>query len=242
MNKNLSKFGTILKRETLASANLSIDSPALVLNSNDPYPGFYCKEAQPADNSCKEIAYYLPIRETNIREEDLCRISLEIQSKLHINICPAWFNLEESQIHAFRVKELEETELPNVIRIIERDVISLYKYKKVKNFLSYIHLKSFFEIHQIDKDIYKNAESDGLYYFLIPDKISWEQFEQIITYQKSKSKIKNFDAATGFWIEKPAFRDFIRIYTKDLDIEQLNIIRKEFIINYNKYIKQGMLI
>lgn len=242
MSQNISKFGTILKRETLTSANLSKDIPYLILNSSDPYPGYYCSEEFPTDNSCKDMSYYLPIQEKHIREEVLCRISLEIQSKLSIKICPAWFNLEDLQIYAFRIKDIKESNLLKVIKVLEEYKFTFFKSKRIKNFLSYIHLKAFFELAQIGEGIYENSESRGLFYFNVKESLEWEDFEKIITYQKSNAKFKNFDAALGFWIQKPFFQDFIRIYGVNLELQQIEEIKKEFFRNMKKYMKQGMLI
>ncbi len=242
MNQIQSKFGTILKRETLTSAKLSVDLPFLVLCSSDPYPGYYCSEDFPADNSCKGNAFYLPIQKDDIREETLCRISLELQSRHSVNICPAWFNFEDTHRYAFRVKEIEEAALAGIIKSIEDYKLTLFKSKKVKRFLSYIHLKEFFEIRQIEQGIFENSESKALFYINIPEQIDWEVFEKIITYQKSNSKFRNFDAAIGLWIQKPQIQDFIRIYGVNMELKQLKEIEKEFIRNMKKYKKQGMLI
>ena len=216
--------------------------PYLVLSPTDPFPGYYCSEDYPADNSCKENAFYLPIQNTDIREEMLCRISLELKSMYSVNICPAWFNLEDSHRYAFRVWETDEAALAGIIKSIENYQLTLFKNKKVKSFLSFIHLKEFFEIRQIAQGIFTNSESKALFYFNIPEQIHWEDFEKVITYQKSNSKFRNFDAAIGFWIQKPLFQDFIRIYGANLELQQLKEIEKEFIRNMKKYRKQEILI
>lgn len=243
MNDYLSKFGTILKRETLASASLLQKTGSLVLLSNDPYPGYYCSEEHPADNSCKAISYYIPLKEhLSVDIELTCRISLELQNELEINICAAYFNFENTFIRAFRLKEIEKEQLPDIIEKLKSKGLKLYRHKKVKSFLSYIRIKNFFEIEQIDAHLFKNSLSDKLYYFSIPEKMRWEQFEQMITFQKLNSSFKNFDAAIGFWIEKPRFTDFVRIYTIDPKLKTLKEIQKDFLSNVTIYEKQGMLI
>jgi len=243
LRKNYSKFGTIIKRETLASASLSVPSKYLVLHSNDPYPGYYCNLDQPADNSCKDISYYIPIRELQITDEETyCRISLKMHARLGLTVCHAMFNFEGSNIHAFRVKHTDEDGLHRLLRHLEGQGLQFFNDKKVKSFLSHIHLRSFFEIRQISENIYANRDSAGLFYFAINEMLNWEDFEKIITYQKNHSSFKNFDAATGYWIEKPAFTDFVRIYGNALNVSTLESIRKDFLRDMRKYKRQGMLI
>ena len=86
----MSKFGAILKRETLSNAPLPFKSKYLVLHLSDPFPGYYCSEANPTDNSCKEFSFYIPFKNNYFGDEELlCRISLEIQAELSIKICPS---------------------------------------------------------------------------------------------------------------------------------------------------------
>ena len=243
MDQNYSKFGSILKRETLSTAPLSFTSRYQVLHSADPYPGYYCREDEPADNSCKEFSYYLPFEYNSSFDEDLlCRISLNIQSELSVNICPAVIQMQGELIRSFRVKEIVPEQLLTVFDYLNQHDFKLHKNKPIKSSLAYIRLKAFFELRQIGEGMYENRDSSGLYYLEIPQHIDWSIFEKLITYQKSHSKFKNFDAAIGHWVEKPFFVDFLRIYGSDLDEKQLTKIHKEFLANVKKYTKQGILI
>jgi len=238
-----SKFGTILKRETLSNAPLPFSSKYLILHSSDPFPGFYCSEENPTDNSCKEFSYYIPFKNSYFgNEELLCRISLEIQAELSIKICPAVIRTTEENIRAFRVKEIEVSQLNSILTLLTEKNIILHKNKTTKSFLGHIHLKGFFELRQISEGIYENTDSKGLYYLTIPESLDWKIFENIITYQKSNSKFRNFDAAIGYWVEKPSFYDFLRIYGTNLELRQLIEIHKEFLRNLKKHNKQGILI
>jgi hypothetical protein len=64
----------------------------------------------------------------------------------------------------------------------------------------------------------------------------------LITYQKSKSGFKNFDAAIGYWMQKPVFIDIIRVYGKKLQIGMLHTIRKEFLENLQMLNERKVLI
>ncbi|MEN8228073.1 MAG: hypothetical protein ABFS38_07940 [Bacteroidota bacterium] len=243
LDQNYSKFGSILKRETLSMAPLSFTSKYQVLHSADPYPGYYCNEKEPADNGCKEFSYYLPFEyNAPVDEHLLCRISLEMQSELSVNICPSVIQMQGERIRSFRVKEIAPEQLLTVFEFLNQHNFKLHKKRSTKSFLAYIHLKAFFELRQIGDGMYENRDSKGLYYMGIPKNLDWTTFERLITYQKSNSKFKNFDGAIGSWVEKPSFIDFLRIYGAGLDLKQLKKIHEEFLTNMKKYIKQGILI
>lgn len=243
MKQTEAKYGTILKREALSNASAYQNSKMLVLESKDPFPGFYCSEQMPADISCKEKSYYLPVTTLPCCHQDMvCRISLEIYDKLGIQACPAHISLQGKYSKAIRVKDMQGRSMDEVVEIFEQNGISFHKYKKVSTYLSHIYLKSFFEVMAVDKNIFRNALSPDIFYITIPQNLDWKPFEQIITFQKSKNSFKNFDAAIGYWMEKPHFIDFLRIYGKKISIDQLNQIRDKFIEILKFYNKEKVLI
>lgn len=165
-----------------------------------------------------------------------------MQTELSVNICPTVIQMQGELIRSFRVKEIVPEKLLTVFDFLNQHDFKLHKNKSTKSFLAYIQLKAFFELRQIGDGMYENRDSKGLYYLEIPERIDWNIFEKLITYQKSHSKFKNFDAAIGHWVEKPSFVDFLRIYGTGLDVKQLTKIQEEFLANTKKYKNQGILI
>ncbi|MEN8203927.1 MAG: hypothetical protein ABFS28_15110 [Bacteroidota bacterium] len=243
MDHKIPRFGTIKKRETLTVAPLDFPVKYQVLYSPDPFPGYYCNEDKPADNSCKTFSYYIPFEQSPPADEDmLCRISLEIQQKDSVDICPALIRVKGDQFRAFRVKEIEPGQLLSIFDLLMDHGLKLKKNRPTNSFLAHIKLKGFFEIQQIEEGVFRNVESKDLYYMILPGVVEWSTFEKLITYQKTKGKFKNFDAAIGYWLDKPSLVDFLRIYGTDLDVSQLKIIRDEFLENSEKFTEQGILI
>jgi hypothetical protein len=237
------KYGSIIKREALTNAAVKSNSGHLILASEDPFPGFYCSKENPADNNCKEFPYYLPISSLPCCHEDkICKWSLELNKKTNIQSCAAHIWLLGKFVKAIRIKNLNNNKMDEVIEFFSAHNLSFYKDKKINTYLSQIYLKGFFEVARPAKDIFRNTISPDLYYLLIPFSIEWKLFEQLITYQKSKGGFTNYDAAIGYWIEKPAFTNFIRIYGKKLKLDELEKIRKVFIQNLKEYQIQMVLI
>jgi hypothetical protein len=243
LEQTVAKYGTILKREALSNASSWENQKFLILESRDPFPGFYCSEQMPADNSCKEKSYYLPVTTLPCCHQDLvCRISLEVNQKFGIQVCPAHISLQGKYSKAIRVKDMQGHAMDEVAGIFEQNGISFHKHKKIGTYLSHIYLKSFFEIETLEQNIYRNALSPDIFYLTIPQNLDWKPFEQIVTFQKSNNSFKNFDAAIGYWMEKPRFIDFLRIYGKKLSLAQLNEIREKFIEILEYYNKEKVLI
>lgn len=237
------KYGTIYKREALLNAFPDMNNDYLVLKSNDPFPGFYCSEKNPADNSCKENSYYLPVYGVpHCHEDIICRISLEIYKDTKIQVCGAYILLGGKFVNAIRIKGTEMKGIEKIVSVFTENNIRFYKQKNVNTYLSKIYLKFFFSIKEIEASVFQNTISSELFYFEIPEKPDWATFEQLVTYQKAHSSFKNFDAALGYWIHKPAFIDFVRVYGKKLKSSQLLTIKEDFLYNLAQYREQKILI
>lgn len=237
------KYGSIYKRETLASVFVDDESDYLVLKSNDPFPGYYCSSPNPADNSCKKDAFYLPVRNMPTCHEDIvCRISLEIYKNLKIQVCGANIMYAGKFVNAIRIKDINIKDIHHIVKIFKGNDIHFYKEIHVNAYLSKIYLKSFFTVKEIDEAVYQNIISPELFYFEIPDKLEWASFERLITFQKTNSSFKNFDAVLGYWIQKPEFVDFVRIYSNKLSLKQLLGIKSDFLKNLSQYKEEKILI
>jgi len=243
LKHTLAKYGTILKRETLSNTSLEPVSKMLVLESKDPFPGFYCSEHNPTDNTCKERSYYLPVTTLACCHQDVvCRISIEAHEKFGVQTCPAHISLLGKYSKAIRIKDLQGHSLDDIAALFVNHGINFHQNKKINTYLSHIYLKSFFEVNPMGENVFSNALSSDIFYLEIPQTLDWKTFEQLITYQKSKKVFRNFDAAIGYWMEKPHFIDFIRIYGKKLQEVQLIEIREKFIEILNFYNKEKVLI
>lgn len=236
-------YGTILKQETLSVAKVSSCPDILVLESKDPFPGFYCSESLPADNRCKDFSYYLPVAPLACCHDDqVCRISNGIHTKTGIMACPAQITLQGKIVRAIRLKNIRQSQVAQVRTLFEEHGLTFHKNKKVNTSLSRIYIKLFFYLEQLDGHIFQHQHSPDLYYLTIPEKLEWKQFEKLITFQKLQSHYRNYDAAIGYWIQKPSFTDFIRIYGKKIPLSELQAIRENFLENLNVYKQKNELI
>ncbi|MCK5822021.1 MAG: hypothetical protein KAH17_09040 [Bacteroidales bacterium] len=243
MDQIESRFGTILKREALLTVARDYKTHALILYSKDPFPGYYCSEDNPSDSSCKEQSIYLPVYSGSLPAEDLvCRMCLEAKAKFQISSCPARFSLGGKIVKGIRLKNIEADIVNSVVEFFEAAGLQFYPEKKISTFLSHVYLKAFFDVKQISDQIFQNTLNQDLYYMVIPEPVDWSVFERLFTFQKFRSKFKNYDAALGFWYTQPTFTDFIRIYGKNLGADKLLDIRSEFLRNIKAYKESKIMI
>ncbi len=238
-----SKFGIIIKRDTLSKAPVSALTGWLILESNDPFPDYYCNEENPTDNSCKENYYYLPVKHNGQWDDNrLCRFILEIQKEKSVNVCIATIEMNGALCPAIRVKGVKAEYLKVVVDFFVTRNVFFHKNRDIKSYLSLIDTKSFFNVKEIAPGIFMNLFTDGLFYLTIDEMLDWSLFEKLITYQKGGGGFKNFDGAVGYWIGDREYIDFIRIFGNKLTIEQLQEIKHQFIKNLSAWHSNDLLI
>lgn len=227
----------------MLTADLNYETHALVLHAKDPFPGYYCSEENPSDSSCKEQSIYLPVYSGSVQSEDqLCRMCLEAKAKFRISSCPARFSLGGKIVKGVRLKNIETNKVNSVVDFFESAGLQFYSDKKISTFLSHIYLKAFFDVKLISDQIYQNTLNQDLYYLVIPEPVEWNIFECLLTFQKSRTNFKNYDAALGYWYTQPVFTDFIRIYGKNLATDKLLDIRNEFLRNNKAFNESKIMI
>ena len=162
LNDTGSKYGIIIKRDTLSKALVSTSTGWLILKSNDPFPEFYCNEENPTDNSCKEDYYYLPVRHSGQWDDNrLCRFSLEMQKEKSVNVCVATIDINGDLCPAIRVKGVRADYLKVVIDFFVTRNITFYKNRDIKSHLSIIVIKSFISKY-LKNSLYLNFRSLNL--------------------------------------------------------------------------------
>lgn len=232
------KYGTVIKRETIGNAHdCSVDN-MLILQAKDPYPGYFCPEKS-TPPLCKSGTYFLPhLQPACCPDDHICRVSLEASNELQINTCLAYITINGRLTRAFRLKETPADRISDALRFFKTAGIETAPFRKIDTHLSEIYIKSFQCLVKIDANIFRNRILNNHYYLKIPQKISWDLFEKLITFQKNNNELNNFDAATGYWIQSPVFSDFIRIFGPKLSHQQLSEIRNTFLDIYTKYINK----
>jgi hypothetical protein len=90
------------------------------------------------------------------------------------------------------------------------------------------NLQKFFTFQKIDNNIYRDTDNPYMHYFEIPERPSWPFFRKITFYIRSNVDNYSYDAALGaVYLEE--IHDMVRIFSKELTLEQLNFIRSKYL-------------
>lgn len=237
LDKIISKYGTIIKREPLTGISLSDDQGFLLIKTKDPFPGFYCSDKDLTDISCKEMAWYIPLQGIKPEEQDdIIRICKQAEVELNIDACPGTIQLKGKQTCVIRFKG-DNSGIKKLAALLNITGFKTYKNQKISTYLGEINLKLNFELLKIKEGIYQNTQNENLYYMTTKYHNNWKSFEKLITFQKSQMQNRNFDAATGYWIESSETVDFLRVFSKKPDKKELRKIIETYNSNAKSYLK-----
>jgi hypothetical protein len=231
-NKLIETMGSIAKVEKLETLNNNILENTLVLEEVEPFPGYHGANLPTGYNP---TAVYLMIKK-KISSIKIIRITQEIRKYFKhefdgtaANIC-----INNDVFSAIRLRNLEDIKiLPELQKNYMYEGIKFVKKRKIKG-EGIIELKKHFELEALGEGIYKDLEDPLMYYLRIPKQLSWQVFLEVTTSIKHNLDNLNFDGALGSIYLKDII-DVVRIFAKDMGLEDLSRIRQQYLDELRKY-------
>jgi len=225
-------MGSITKVEKLETLDSNILINTLVLEEVEPFPGYHGANLPSGYNP---TAVYLIIKKkhTSIK---MLRITQEISRHFKhefdgttANIC-----INNDVYNAIRIRNLENIKiLPELQKNYMYEGIKFLKKKSIKGD-GIIELKKHFELEALGEGIYKDLEDPLMFYLRIPKHLSWQIFLEVTTSIKHNLDNLNFDGALGSIYLKDIV-DVVRIFAKDIELENLSKIRQQYLDELRKY-------
>ncbi len=212
-------FGFILKKEELHSLDNCTSCQSFVLVASKPFPGYKKKVNQ-------NFYYFIIDNKEQDMKDILIRITQNINIKYNkkINASPCVITIYNKFYTAIRLYNHELDEIPQIESFYKKYGISFLKKQSVKPFISLIKLHKFFELTETENGLYRSKNSPEYHYVQIPEKLEWEEFENLVSQTKNHEKYVNCDFSMAVFYSKSGFEDLIRIYSDNCSIER----QKEF--------------
>lgn len=222
--------GTIIKKEKLATFYPGYKCRCLVLESIEPYPGYYCiidYQFEP-----RPLLLYLVIKDTKDYDADhVIRATMAIKkSKNYIfDAAPSDVTLFNKNYHAIRLDVPNISQLPEIVTAFEAQGLVLHKHIDVKPYDSLIRIRRFFKLEKEADNLYHDLVHTENHYVMLPKMLTWEEFEPITYHIKNNIDFSTFDAALGFVYDETGIADFVRVYVKNPRLEDLLKIRDMYL-------------
>ena len=218
--------GTITKEEELVRIEHSVMPGTLVLESSHPYPGYHGTNV-PETMIPNDI--YLVTR-TRYEGEEILRKARKIRTKLRDRFEASFgqAEIDSRTYHFIRVKNLDCFEcIDRIQKAFEAEGIEFCKKRNVEG-QALIRIQRIFSFRKTADRIFVNIHNPLVHYFEIPCKPDWEFFKKVTYYIRSNVNKYSFDAALGV-VYLDELHDIVRIFGRDLTVEQLYFIREKYL-------------
>ncbi|MBM3436996.1 MAG: hypothetical protein FJY07_12360 [Bacteroidetes bacterium] len=222
-------YGTIVKKELLASLEEPFCNNSLVIESKFPFPGYYHNVIP--DQEVMIPSSVFMVTENRQYEEKIMRTNLEVKKAFSrkFDAAPGQITVFNEQRTCIRVRHLEDFhDIPELVKLFQKNNIRFMKYREIKPYQGLITINRYFVIESIYPGIYKDLEDPQFCYFQIPVKLDWDTFEKITLHMKWNMEDNKFDAAIGTIIRKNSLMDIVRIYDENVTVEKLINIREKY--------------
>jgi len=223
-------FGTISKKEILASLEEGFCNGALVLESKFPFPGYY-HNTIPDNEVLNPGSVFLLTRKAH-QDEDILRMNHEIKKSFRKR-----FDATIGEVIVFnetrpciRIKFLDDyANIPELIGLYRENGIRFLKYRKVKPYYNLIKIRKYFGLESQGHGLYSDVEDPHMCYMQIPAIMKWNDFEKITITMKRNIDDNKWDAALGTILRKNCLLDIIRIYDEHVDKDKIMFIKSKYL-------------
>jgi len=225
-------FGTIIKKEQLASVQNEINANLLVLENLAPYPGYHGTTVPDS----LEADSLFAVTKIMHKEEVIIRAILEVKNILPFDFdaTPGSLSIQNEVRTCIRFKGLKYSLVGEVLTEFSKQGIIFRKAKKIAPYDTIIRIHKFFSLEKISENIYKDLDNENMNYFSIPDNLRWGSFEKMTMNCKYNCEDNNFDAAIATLFMNKGIADLVRIYDQKSSLEKLKNIRQLYIEAFEK--------
>jgi hypothetical protein len=225
------KFGSLLKEETLEVIDSKILPGTTVLEATNPFPGYY-EYYEGIQKDIKPHYIYL-VTDKKCDLEDFTRATQKIMSYFEVDFHAAMgtITIYNDIYHVIRIRRLTKyDQIKDLQSCYKEEGITLKSNASIPhNSKAMIQLDKFFAMEELGEGYFCDNIEPNHGYFIIPQKLSWKQFEHLTQQVKYNMEMFHFDASLGFIYDNFKAVDMIRIYAENLDLELLKKIKAKFV-------------
>jgi hypothetical protein len=219
--------GTITKKELIASVEHETYSNKMVIENQEPYPGYHGTTVPDRMDPDSIFA----ITKLQYNDERIYRAISSVKKATSHNFDGAAGTLtyQNKGYNCVRFKQLPYRLVGEVLDEFEKNGVEFRKARKVAPFQSMIRVRKFFSIKEMSDGIYQDEDEKEITYLEIPLLLRWPTFEKITLNIKYNMEDKVWDAAQTSMYYKNGLKDFVRIYDEDSCLGKLIHIREKYL-------------
>src|SRR3989304_51103 len=215
--------GNISKVENVHSIERNILPNTLVLENIEPYPGYHGSNL-PSDKPPLSLFFITQKRYTF---EEISRTTAKIRKSVTDNFNGVYGELKifNDNYHSIRIMGLKSFERIATLQKLYGEEGFKFLKRKLINDCAIIKIQKTFLLEEIAEGIYKDMDEPGTTYLEVYKKVGWDDFQKATIKVKNNIAFANFDAALGYIYRHLGVIDLVRIYTKNMSIEQFGELK-----------------
>jgi len=238
MAENIQSLGYLLKREKLATLATDHSHSELLLESLEPFPGFYEEYFVPThDRDQKPKSVFIVMKNYDVRhEDDFIRMSKHIRDehKLQFDAALASIELFNEPATSIRVNMEDYNQLPEFIQHFKKLGVKFQAGRHVKPYQSLIKIRRFFNLEVMSEGVYRDINKPDTYYLKVPLFMTWDEFEKATISIRNNFDYKTYDAAQAAIYYKSDITELVRIYDRKTDLAKLQSLQQKYIIEVER--------
>lgn len=220
-------IGYIIKEEKLSNLSQSIIPNTFVLETQNPFPGYHGKDL-PGEVTVPEFVFF--VTKKKYTTEQIARATQNIRNYLgrDVDVARADINIFNKTYPSIRVMDCADiNDILELQNCYKSEGFIFEKAKSVET-AGLINIQKHFYLSDEGNGIYKDLENENYSYFQIPAKLNWEQFRAITMKIRHAMENSKFDVALGLFYRRLGVVDVVRVYNKDLKIDELKNIKERY--------------
>ena len=238
MAENIQSLGYLLKKEKLATLASDKPHPELLLESLQPYPGFYEEYFLPTnEREQRPKSVFMVIKNFDVcHEDDFIRMTMHIKRDHQIKFDAALSSIVLFNEHAtsIRVNMDDYSQLVELITHYKQVGVRFQPARQVKPYQSLIKIRRFFDLELMSDGIFKDKDKPDIYYLRVPLFMTWDEFEKVIISIRNNFDYKTYDAAQAAIYNKEGIIELVRIYDRKADLSKLQSLQQKYIIEVER--------
>ena len=228
MSKNtIETIGYILKEEKFTTLKEGVIPNTFVVETQNAFPGYHGKDL-PGETSVPEFVFF--VTKKKYSTEDIARATQNIR-KYHgqdLDIARADLSIFNKTYPAIRVKDVGDLEkIAELQNCYKSEGFEFAKTQSVET-KGLINIQKHFYLEDKGDGIYLDLEDENYAYVQIPSKLNFEEFRAITLKIKNSMEASKFDVALGIFYRRLGVVDVVRVYGKNMKIDNLKNIKERY--------------
>ena len=227
-----------MKKEKLATLASDQLFSVMLLESLEPFPGFYEEYFVPTTTrEQKPKSVFMVIKNFDVcHEDDFIRMTMHIKRdhKIEFDAALSSIMLYNEPTTTIRVHMEDYNQLSELIEHYKNVGVKFQAAKQVKPFQSVIKIRRFFDLDIMAEGIYKDVDKKDTYYLGLPVFMTWDEFERATIAIRNNFDYKTYDAAQAAIYNKPGIVELVRIYDLKADLSKLESLRNKYLIEVGR--------